>query len=510
MQSQDFFPTSARTNSRRAPLVPLLLIASLWAQASLAAWWLTQHLASSEAIPYRAPAVVILLLLSGIQAKLAWNAWRSRKTLVPVTGARWRMFFRWLSVGIVVCYGGSLLAGAHQGGVYLFTTAMALWYTAVLVPLVGTPAQLSRVVAILEHRSLRMCGWGLYVLLMAPLCSELVLRTYAEFFSGPAGASYLVAQRKLPPGSTYGNRTVNPQGYCDDEFTTEPKTGKFRVATLGGPLVLGDKGDEHFLSRIENAAGDLEVYNFALPSTIPGDYAGQVQREVSVYRPQLVLAFISPGKDLTEEPVQSPFDWQQLHTLRLGLNLLIQDRTEKLLAANSSLAAGSLMLVNQTLIEETETPNVSLQDAYQTYLERTVGELTICRTPIDTRMHRHWTRLYDDLERLIATCEKADLPLALVITPSEFQVNTVLRDVLRRRAGYKAEDLDWELPQRRLTAFAQRHGIPLIDLTPHLQLQSGSFARYDEQLSPAGHAIAAEVIGHFVRTRVTPTLAATK
>jgi len=375
---------------------------------------------------------------------------------------------------------------------------------------VGTPAQLSRVVAILERRSLRTCGWGLYALLMTPLCAELVLRTYAEFFSGPAGASYLVAQRKLLPGSTYGRRTVNPQGYCDDEFTAQPKAGKFRVATLGGTLVLGENGEEHFLSRIENAAGDLEIYNFALPTTVTADYAGQVQREVAAYRPQLVLAFLTPGKDLSEEPAQSAFDWQQLHTLRLGMNLLIKNRTEKFLAANTSLAAGSLMLVNQTLVDETVPASDSMSDAYQTYLERTVGELTICRTPIDQRMHEHWTRLYDDLERLIATCEKADLPLALVLTPSEFQVNTVMRDVLRRRAGYTGEDLDWELPQRRLTAFAQRHGIPLIDLTPHLQLQSGSFVHYDEQFSPAGHAIAAEVIGHFVRTRVTTTLAATK
>jgi hypothetical protein len=89
-------------------------------------------------------------------------------------------------------------------------------------------------------------------------------------------------------------------------------------------------------------------------------------------------------------------------------------------------------------------------------------------------------------------------------------VNAALRDVLLRRAGYEPGDLDWELPQRRLATFAQQRQVPLIDLTPHLQLQTGTFARYEQQFSPVGHAIAADVIGHFVRTRLHPTLASTQ
>jgi len=522
MQSQDFFPTSARTKTRHVPLIPLLLLASVWSQCALAAWWLCENLAATEAVPYRATAAAILILLSAVQARLAWQTWRKRKTQPPVSGSRWRIFFRWLSVGFVVCYGGSLLAGAQQGGIYLFTAAMALWFTAVLLPLVGTPAQLSRVVALLGRRWLRMCGWGAYALLMTPLCSELLLRTYAEFFSGPEGASYLVAQRKLPPGSSYGDRRINAQGYWDDDFSAEPRPGMFRVAVLGGDVVLGDKSQEHFLTRVESMAGDLEVYNFALPRTVPADYAGQVQREVAKYHPQLVLAFISLGEDLTEETPHTAFDWQRLHTFRFGLNLLLQERTDGFLTAGSTIALSGAMLshgtatasemlaVNNTLAVKAETGIAPASDPYQAYLERTTGKLALCRTPIDKRMHAQWNRLNADLERLIATCEKADLPLALVLTPSEYQVNSVLREVLRRRSGLAAEDLDWELPQRRIATFAQQHQVPLVDLTPHLQLANGAFARYDQKLSASGHAVAAEVIGHYVRTRLNTTLAVAK
>jgi hypothetical protein len=510
MQSQDFFPTSARTRSRRAPLVPLLLLASLWVQTALAAWWLTAHLSASEAIAYRAPAIAILLLLSVFQAKLAWKTWRLRQSLLPISGARWRMFFRWFSVGIVVCYGGSLLAGTQAGGVYLFTTALALWYTAVLLPVVGSPVQLSWVVLLLERRWLRYCGWGLYVLLMMPLCSELVLRTYEAFFTGPAGASYLVAQQKLPPGSTYKNRPVNSQGYCDEPFSTAPKPGKLRLAALGGCLVLGEGESESFLAQIENSPGDLEIYNFALPGTVPADYAGQVEREVAAYHPQLILAFLSPGNDLANASTQGVFDWQQVHTLRWGLNVLLHQRAQKLLSVNKPLTAENLLVFNQTPIGASDEFRATAEMAYRDYLQRTIGQLTVCRTPIDDRMHHRWSRLYTDLDRLIATCEKADLPLVFVLAPSAFQVNAALRDVLLRRAGYEPGDLDWELPQRRLATFAQQRQVPLIDLTPHLQLQTGTFARYEQQFSPVGHAIAADVIGHFVRTRLHPTLASTQ
>ena len=490
MRSENLFIAPKRPAKWRFPYVPALLIAGLWSEFALAAWWLTQQLTEGSSAPLRAVAVVVLLGMGVLQARLAWKAWRSRHQSTPIGWARWRIFVRWFLVGFVVCYGTSLLLGQQHGGVYFFAATMSIWYTAVLLPLVGSPLQLSQAVSRLQNPRLRFFGWSVYLLLMAPLCTELVLRVYAEFFAGPAGASYLLVEKKLSPGSTYGNRQVNTLGYWDDEFVTEPSAGVHRVAVLGGDVVLGDSFQDHFLSRIETTSADVEFYNFALPRTVPADYALQIQNEVAEYQPQMVLAFLSLGNDLLQEPDESLFDWKRLHTYRWGVEWL-KDTSVRWI--ETSVAAA---------------PANHQGDSYQDFLQQTMGQLAICRTPIDPRMHERWDAFYADLKRLVLTCDEANLPLALVLTPSEFQVNPVLAGTLRRRAGLQEEDLDWDLPQRRLATFAKQNKVQLIDLTPHLKLQSGVFVRNNKRLNAQGHAVAADVVGHFVRAHLTPTIVA--
>ena len=95
--------------------------------------------------------------------------------------------------------------------------------------------------------------------------------------------------------------------------------------------------------------------------------------------------------------------------------------------------------------------------------------LAICRTPLDERAKAQWQATFAELDTLLAGCSQSRVPVALVVVPEGFQVNRVLCDTLRRRAGYGPKELDLALPQRRLATYAQERQVPLVDLLPYLQ-----------------------------------------
>jgi hypothetical protein len=117
-------------------------------------------------------------------------------------------------------------------------------------------------------------------------------------------------------------------------------------------------------------------------------------------------------------------------------------------------------------------------------------------------MLQRWQHRFQALDDLLAECRAADLTVALVLVPGEFQVNRVLCDTLARRAGCRSEQIDVELPQRKLAAFAERQGLALVDLLPSLRLcRESPYQRNSATWSDAGHEAAAAAIGGWLESR---------
>ncbi len=84
------------------------------------------------------------------------------------------------------------------------------------------------------------------------------------------------------------------------------------------------------------------------------------------------------------------------------------------------------------------------------------------------------------------------LPLVIVVVPADFQVNAVLCDSMRRRMGYTPEQIDLELPQRRLREFAEAHGVLLIDLLPEFKADGAKlYVRHQSRWNQRGNTKAA-------------------
>ena len=464
--------------------LPLALLLAALAAAHLAGgvFCLWCECQSPHVADFRATTAAVLLVLSVIQLQLARNAWRQH---VSWHVLHQRFCRRWLLSGLVGCYAASLWLDSPGGAPYVFWAALALWCTLGEAPLAAHANLARRLTRLRESRAFRLAACGTYLIVMAPLVTELGLRTHALLFDDPISTAFATQQLRLTPGATLAGGHVNAQGYWDQEFSPDPQPGVFRVAAVGDDLTLCGDAETNFLNQVERLAPGLEVYNFGLPAAGPREYAAQMARDVAAYRPDLVLLFVAVGSDIAQQtPPPTVFNSQWLHTVQLG---------SLCFAAPVKAWAGAGELCQQ------------LGDQ-QAYLQHCTEQLAVCRTPLDERAHRQWREVFHYLDEVLARCRKHAIPAAIVIAPSEFQVNAQLCEVLRRRAGYAAEQLDVELPQRRLAAYAHERDVATLDLLPHLRnCSQPPFRRNEHALSDAGHTVAAEVIGGWLRTQMGPS-----
>ncbi len=141
-------------------------------------------------------------------------------------------------------------------------------------------------------------------------------------------------------------------------------------------------------------------------------------------------------------------------------------------------------------------------------MQTTAGQLAVCRSPLDERMRRRWQETFAHLEELAAVCRRNQIAAAIVVAPSVPQLDARLRDKLSRRAGYRAGEVDVQLPQRQLSQFAQEHDLPLIDLLPHLaQRHEAAFVPSSRQWSDLGNEVAAEALAAWLERRCTTLVA---
>jgi hypothetical protein len=291
-----------------------------------------------------------------------------------------------------------------------------------------------------------------------------------------------------------GGGQVNTQGYWDEEFQREPRPGVFRVAAVGGDLTLCGDPHSNFLTQVERMVPGLEIYNFGMPAAGPSEYAAQVAGEVLQYRPDLVLVFVSVGSDIIQPtPAPTVFNSQRLCTVQLGWLWLGHQSAG--LSARSSNAR----------------PYAGATTDLQGYLRQCVEQLTVCRTPLDPPMQRRWRETFRYLDQMATSCRRHATPLALVVAPGEFQVSEQLCNVLRRRGGYEPGQLDVELPQRRLSAFAHQREVALLDLLPPLRNSAQPpFCRNESRLSDEGNHVAANVLADWITTQFGSSIASSQ
>ncbi|MBX3412272.1 MAG: hypothetical protein KF708_06100 [Pirellulales bacterium] len=455
----------------------LSAVAGLFLLLGLETLW--QHGRSPDPSLYRAPSGVVLVLLALVQWHVLWRLYRCGGAADP-RQLYWRPnFWQWMFAGAVLNYVAVLSLGEPHDVRYLFRAAVAAWYTASLLPL-AAPRRFEKITVTLgERATMRSLGRLAFYILLLVASFEATLRLHTLVFDGRGPAAFVAQGLRLPPGSQHGGRNVNRHGYWDDEFVRATTPGVFRIAALGDGVTISGTAQTNYLELVEQSLPGVEIYNFGLPHAGPREYAAQLVHEVAGFRPGLVLVFLSVDDDITRElPLPDPFEWQGLRLYQTMTGALLP-RTGRQLAEEES--------------AERE--------------RRKAEALAVCRTPLGDEMRTRWDEALAHVNDLVEQCARRDLPCALVIVPGEFQLNDARCQSLARRAGYPLQELDLELPQRRIVGFAQERAVAHLDLLPYLRrAEQPVYAPQDGNWTSAGHLAAADSIRGWLTRQFGPLM----
>jgi hypothetical protein len=335
-----------------------------------------------------------------------------------------RLWLRSLLVAGCAAYGIGLLVGPTAGVALVSAGCFALLGSVTLLPLTAAPQTLDQWRKWVEAKRPRQVGLAVYHATLALVAAEALLRGVhlfdrAELFTATT-ADIAATAAETPPG----------------------RPGVLRVAIIECLAADVASGESSCARELAQPAAGLEICRLRMRTDGPSSVW---RAELAAFRPDVVLGLVALEQGLkTPAAGNHPFDWRSLETLRL--------------------AAGLLGLTSNPAVDRiTATAAGTRAD------KSDVHRLAICRTPLDQRVNTQWRETFAELDELVAGCAALDARLAFVVVPDGFQVNRVLCDTLRRRAGYQAGQLDLELPQRRLATYAQERGLMLVDLLPYLR-----------------------------------------
>jgi hypothetical protein len=130
--------------------------------------------------------------------------------------------------------------------------------------------------------------------------------------------------------------------------------------------------------------------------------------------------------------------------------------------------------------------------AEQTFREIEARRLLVCQAPPSATLEKKWQRALSHLEHLIADCKNRRVPVGFVLIPDEFQVNPAVLTTALQDANLDHDDVDLDLPQRRLRAFCADRNVPCLDFKLYFEGVPDTYAFRDTHWNIRGNHLAAE------------------
>ncbi len=311
---------------------------------------------------------------------------------------------------------------------------------------------------------------------------------------------------------------INSDGWRGPETTLKPPAGTFRIA------LLGDSYIEAFEVPFEATLGELleerltalrgtpvEVLNFGHGGYGTGQELLTLKHEVWKYSPDLVLLAVTTGNDISDNyrPLKRsdyvPYYVFQGDSLVLD-STFVQSRgfrsrarwTRRLFAVVQHSRLAQLINRSRRLNrkEERQTRNASSGPGEELGMRDEVH-----LPPATTEWQEAWRVTEGILRMMHDECREHDTPFAMVTLTRGIQVapSRELKEKFLRRLGTK----DLYYPERRLAAFGEQEGIPVLNLAPAMAKQAEErqiyFHAHRDSLgighwSREGHLAAAELI----------------
>jgi len=324
----------------------------------------------------------------------------------------------------------------------------------------------------------------LLIMLMTFLSAELSLRVYHYFnpvFVFPSN-SYERFRGK-PFSQDYAFR-LNSKGFKDIEFNKEKAPGTYRILGIGDSFTFGAVPYEYnYLTLLEDMLNAkpgghrYEVINMGIPGTSLDHYLALLLREGLELDPDLVILSIFLGNDLAET------DKRQTVTSYVASLVRFLWQVPEHFEARQ---------INPLLTYEDDQPTFS----YDRFLDIEVARAPIyfVKNPDTEKWLRNAGKYVKEIDQV---CVFKKVRLLIVLIPDELQIDGALQHAVIERRKVPARDMDFSLPNKRLSAELDQAGLSYVDLLePFRRVSSHTrlYKPYDTHWNIAGNRLAAEII----------------
>ncbi len=296
---------------------------------------------------------------------------------------------------------------------------------------------------------------------------------------------------------------TNSQGWRD-----RPSNG-----TAPALLALGDSMafgwgvnlEESFLFLLEQhlqSGQPVRLVKAAVPGTGPGDQLQLLKTIWPEYRPRAVILCFFVGNDFVDVQMggAEQFDVKDGLLVRRAIN---GESPSWLARMRSYLVRSSHLLQLARAVQLNWTRDSADDDQEQSARQwddwlREFAQVHLKEYPERTRQAVAGTLAI--LDRMADFCSEHSVPMILVVIPRSYQIYPGERRELVKALGVPEADLDLDRPQRLLSEWASRRGVPAVDLLPafrrrHEQDPDENLYHYpDAHMNAAGHHAAAEAI----------------
>jgi lysophospholipase L1-like esterase len=275
--------------------------------------------------------------------------------------------------------------------------------------------------------------------------------------------------------------STNSWGLRDREYAP-PANGTLRIYALGDSLVFGygvpieetyTRVLEHLLQQ--RLGRPVEVVNGGIPGYGTLQELAFLQETLAEVKPDVVLLVFSVLNDASDNVKFARRPKGEPNPTR-----------ERLFQARAWLREHSQLFV--LLQRRLARPD-------------TGEELEVhARTPTGSTK-RGIELIEQSLQRFAQVAAQHGVAFGAVIAPAHRQVSPALWSEALQRYGLSPESYVVDQPNQRLLAFAERQGIPLLDLLPVLREHRQERLYWDgdgEHWEPRGHAVVAEATADFL------------
>ena len=290
--------------------------------------------------------------------------------------------------------------------------------------------------------------------------------------------------------------TLNSKGFKDTEFHTEKVNGTHRIVGIGDSFLFGTVPYQYnFLTILEQewnllkTKPPVEVFNMGIPGTSPREYLSVLIKDALPLRPDMTIVFIYIGNDfieITRKPLLQ-------HSFVVAAAKYASDLIRHV--------EGGMIIHGRTLQYNDDTPTLS-EDKF---LQIEVGRSDIYAQD-SKKLADGLSRVMYFFDEISRVCKEKDIALYVVLIPDEVQIDRNLQHDVVMARHLDNDNLDFDLPNKRLTQELQVRGIKHLDLLPAFKEVGRARRLYiprNTHWNVEGNRLAASVLRDFLRNELS-------